>query len=394
MPLVCPECGCGVDAEARLRRPRLAGKARFASLGLCLAAAALGAFHLRDVWRPWFRPAFRTLDEVRNGPWSVHLLERTDALPAGPNRRVEIRFENRTVHVFEGFYIQAGPHPISTPDSNDGQATTADAWGAPVPRIEPGDPDRLPAAGTPGMLGDADGDGTLDLVVEDPSGGSGGYVTGYVFALEAGGSVRPTAILENAVFLDLGDDGHLDALAFDPTYAYRWTSGADRPTPRVLLTAPGVRGGSWGILAERQFTPPPTKETWNTMLAEIAAAHREAIETAEPGDRRFTHPWLTPLLRRTLSLAYAGHPGLARTFFNEAWPDGDTGSLDRATLAAELAAAMQESPFAAALDLGLFGTTAAEMANVEALPLSPSRSHKSNSRRDSGNPAGGSGDLE
>lgn len=392
VPLVCPECGRVVDHESRLRRPRLAGPGRFVSLLMLLGAAGVGVVHLRELWLPWFRPTFRTLDEARNGPWSVQLLERTDALPAGPNRRVEVRFEGRPVHVFDGFHLRAGPR-IATSEPA-ALAPDAESWRTRIPRIDPGAPDRLPPAGSPGLLGDADGDGTLDLVVEDPSGGSGAYVTGYVFALELGGGVRPTAILENAIFVDLGGDGRLDALAFDPTYAYRWTSGADRPDPRVILTAPDTRDGEWAILESWQFGPPPSPTAWRAMIEEIAAAHREAIETAEPGDRRFTHPWLTPLLRRTVSLAYAGHPGLARTFFDEAWPDGDTGSLDRATLAAELAAAMQESPFAAALELTRFGTTAAETASVEALPLSPRRSRESNSRRDSGNPDGESGDPE
>jgi predicted RNA-binding Zn-ribbon protein involved in translation (DUF1610 family) len=347
VPLVCPECGRGIQLESRLRRPRLAGPGRFVAWGSLIAAIGLGVFHLRGSWLPWFRPTFRILDVARNGPWSVHLLERTEALPAGPNRRIEVRFEDRPVHVFEGFYVRAGPNELAPEPLGEPPATL---WTPRVPQLKGRSPDRLPPAGAPGLLGDANGDGMLDLVIEDPSGGSGGFVTGYVLALEPGGSVRPTAILQNAVFADLGGDGHLDAIAFDPTYAYRWTD-ADRPDPRVILTAPSTLDGRWTIDRDRQFIPAPSPEAWRAMIEEIADAHRDAAAETDPGVPPATRPWLSPLLRQTVRLAYAGHPALARDFFEEAWPTGDTGIHDRLVVARELAAAMRESPYAAELDL-------------------------------------------
>ncbi len=204
------------------------------------------------------------------------------------------------------------------------------------------------------MLGDGDGDGRIDLAIEDPSGGSGGYTTTYLFALEPFGSVTPTAILDNVFMMRRDDESGFIALGFDPQFAYRWTSGAGSPRPRVVLAPDGsVPRSNWRCDAEAMRVPPPNDAQWQALLARVREGAARAQAETRPGAEPSSEPWLAPLLATFCDLAYGGHVELAWRFLDEAWPaDGVvrwSEPLDRKALAAELVEALAASPCAESL---------------------------------------------
>ena len=214
LPLVCPECGLRVESEAKTRRPLFTRRGAIVGSVFLLLAVSVFLLRFREPVLRAVLPAWRELDAVSQGPWQVRVLERRDQSQSPPEmpRRIEVRFGGRIVSAFEGFLLRAGASTLTA-------ATTIDennVWPPPLLYPDLGSPDLLPAAGTPGMLGDGDGDGRLDLAIEDPSGGSGGYTTTYLFALEPSGSATPTAILDNVFMVRRDYESGFIAIGFDP----------------------------------------------------------------------------------------------------------------------------------------------------------------------------------
>ncbi len=351
-PLTCPECGRVTNDERGLRRPRFARFGfRFGLLLLLLALTLLGWRFRGSIIRVALGP-WRQLDAVTQGPWEVRLLERRDPTETPPEmpRRVEVCFAGDIVFVMEGFHLRAGAATLGLAAASPGP----DAWPPPPRYPVATDSTRLPAAGSPGMLGDGDGDGRPDLAIEDPSAGSGGYTTTYLFSLEPTGTVVPTAILENAFMVRNDNDSAFDAIGFDPQYAYRWTSGAGSPRPRLVLAPDGsVPRSNWTCDAEAMRLASPSETQWNALLERVREGAARAAAETTPGESVSSEPWLAPLLASFCHLAYGGHPDLAWMFLAEAWPTGalvrGNPPLDREAFAAELAEALAASPCAEVL---------------------------------------------
>ena len=352
LPLVCPECGLRVESEAKTRRPLFTRRGAIVGSVFLLLAVSVFLLRFREPVLRAVLPAWRELDAVSQGPWQVRVLERRDQSQSPPEmpRRIEVRFGGRIVSAFEGFLLRAGASTLTA-------ATTIDennVWPPPLRYPDLGSPDRLPAAGTPGMLGDGDGDGRLDLAIEDPSGGSGGYTTTYLFALEPSGSATPTAILDNVFLVRRDDESGFIAIGFDPQFAYRWTSGAGSPRPRVVLAPDGsVPRSNWRCDADAMRVPPPNDAQWQALLDRVRAGARRAQAASGPDADPSSEPWLAPLLATFCDLAYGGEVELAWRFLDEAWPtDGVVRwgePLDRDAFAAELAEALAASRCAEAL---------------------------------------------
>ncbi len=353
LPLVCPECGLRIESAAKTRRPMFTRRWAIVGGVLLLIAAAVFAARFREPVLRAILPTWRELDAVSQGPWQVRLLERRDQSQSPPEmpRRIEVRFEGRLAYAFEGFLLRAGASTLTAAAEG---GSDAEVWPPPLRYPDFGSSDLLPPAGTPGMLGDGDGDGRLDLAIENPSGGSGGYTTTYLFALEPFGSVTPTAILDNVFIVRRDDESGFVAIGFDPQFAYRWTSGAGSPRPRLVRAPDGmVPRSNWPCDAEAMRLPPPSEAQWQLLLDRVREGVRQARAGARPDADPMSEPWLAPLLATFCDLAYGGHVDLAWQFLDEAWPQGLVARwaepLDRDALAAELAEALAASPCAEAL---------------------------------------------
>lgn len=354
LPIVCPECGTSVSRIGQTARPLVTRRAALLGIGLLAASVGLFAIRFREPLLRAILPAWIELDAVSQGPWQVRLLERRDqsAVPPDMPRRIEVRFEGGLVFAFEGSYVRAGAAAWAPPEAAD--AHRMGAWPPPPRCPDLGSMDRLPPAGTPGMLGDGDGDGRPDLAIEDPSGGSGGFTTTYLFTLEPTGSVVPSAILENAFMVRLDDGSAFEAIGFDPQFAHRWTSGAASPRPRVVLAPDGsVPRSNWNCDADAMRLDPPTEPQWQALLEEVRLGVQRAREQTQPGGDPASEPWLGPLLGTFCDLAYAGHVDLAWRFLDETWPEGAISSWGepraKDAFAAELAEALSQSRGALAL---------------------------------------------
>ncbi len=354
LPLVCPECGTTVSRVGQTARPLVTRRSAILGLGLLATSAGLFTLRYREPLLRAVLPAWIELDAVSQGPWQVRLLERRDQSTVPPEmpRRIEVRFEGSLVFAFEGSYVRAGAAtwaPLQAADAGPRRV-----WPPPLRSPDFGSPDRLPPAGTPGMLGDGDGDGRPDLAIEDPSGGSGGFTTTYLFTLEPTGTVVPSAILENAFVVRRDDDSAFEAAGFDPQFSYRWTSGAASPRPRIVLAPDGaVPRSNWDCDTDVMRLEPPTESQWQALLEAVRLGVQRAREQTQPGGDPASEPWLGPLLGAFCDLAYAGHVDLAWRFLDEAWPEGAVASWGepraKDAFAAELAEALSQSRCAEAL---------------------------------------------
>jgi hypothetical protein len=356
LPIVCPECGTTVARLGQTARPLVTRRATIAGIVLLAIGIGLLSARFREPLLRAILPAWIELDAVSQGSWQVRLLERRDPSTSPPEmpRRIEARFDGRVVLVFEGFHLRAGAATWAPLGAVDGGSSGS--WPPASRSPDLGSPDRLPPAGSPGMLGDGDGDGRPDLAIEDPSGGSGGFTTTYLFTLESTGTVVPSAILENAFVVRRDDDSAFESIGFDPQYSYRWTSGAGSPRPRIVLAPDGaVPRSNWNCDADAMRLDPPTESQWQALLEAVRLGEQRAREQTEPGGDPSREPWLAPLLGTFCDLAYAGHVDLAWRFLDEAWPDGDisvgNGGEPRAkdAFTAELAEALSQSRCAEAL---------------------------------------------
>ncbi len=313
--LRCPECGHsvrnGIEWRQRRRRPRIA-------LIALLVACAAAWFPFRVPVARWVRMTFLPRWEIaaagKAAGASVRIeRDRWNDLPGepqvgGPPRVIVESADGEARTVIPGFYLTVGPH---RPD------------GSPLP------PDD-----TPGFGGDVDGDGEADLVIELPSGGSGGATTTILYAFSREGIV-PKVILENVWFEDEDRNGTFEAVGFDGTFAYVWTSGAGSTRPRIALRPSPERSGPWIIDAERMLRVGPSDEELTALAKSIA--------DASPDNRE---AWLSPLLRGTIRLLYAGRSADAASFLRSHWR-GTPESIG--AFETEFKTTFEKSPYAAAI---------------------------------------------
>jgi hypothetical protein len=311
--LVCPECGKRAGSPRALRRTHRRWRMAGAGL-LVMAAGATGA------WWPWVRhtvprmvlPAYVLESRLEvTGGYVVRVLAprfRDDVL----ERRLEIRRHGRVVFSTDSIYIKLG----------------ASVWPA-----LPGGPG--PGAKPPGLGDDVTGRGVPDLVVEFPTGGSGGNSTTMLFELgdERSGGFKVIGTLPTGTFADMDGDGRPEFVAVEQSLAYRWSPNAGSPRPLVILR---YRSDHFVPAADLMIRPPMTE-------AEVSALVARSADEKIPEEERF----LT-VLKTVIDLIYHGQAEQAWQVLETAWPNGPR---DKAKFGAELKAALAQSPWVTEIEL-------------------------------------------
>jgi hypothetical protein len=284
-PIVCPECGFrAADARALHARRRRPGRA----IGLAVAGLVLLALPWRASIERWAR---------------MHLLPRYEVLASGSAAGFDLRIERDRWNDIEvdGMPL-GGPDRVVVASPTTGSVLVVPGFHLVVgPGRGAAKQTSLPPDDSPGFGGDIDGDGNPDLVIEVPSGGSGGMTTTYIYEFALGGPV-PRSILDNAWFEDEDGDGDFEAVGFESAFAYIWTSGAGSPRPRLALRPDPRNPRRWTIDPERMRAGAPTdaeRDAWRTAIeSNRGAASREA--------------WMSPMLRWVVAELYAGRPAAAK----------------------------------------------------------------------------------
>lgn len=297
------------DWTRRRRHPRVAIVALVIFSGALWPIA--GAPTVRFV-RTNVLPQWKTEFEGRAGGFRVRIDGPTNDSVFG-RRVVAIAPDGSVALTLSTPYPRLGAHPAPVSAATAGRET-------------------VPADNSPGFGVDVDDDKFPDLVIECPTGGSGGALTTYVYRMEPDGLV-PTTVLENAWIELASADGSFRAVGFDGTFAYRWTSGAGSPRPRVILKA---EQGHWIFDREAMRALTPSDADLALVREQIASS------TNAPG----TDAWRSPLLRAVTGLLFAGKTAAARDLLVEQWRDG---TPDLATFQKEFRDAFERSPYASEL---------------------------------------------
>jgi hypothetical protein len=296
--MTCSECGFTGASELDFLRTRRHRWMLIAGPLLLLGGLAGSAGPwLYPVLRHWDVPRYHLQQQVEIGGYRVRVLETNFPEDAGLPRAVEIRRDGALLYHAEGCYFAIG-----------GGTGTASA-----------------AARRVGQGEDITGRGVPNLVIESPSGGSGGYSTHYVFELGDGmrDAFQLIAILGSGFFRDVDGDKRPEFIAVDHTFAYRWTPAYQSPQPCAILRFQNDRY----VVA--------------TDLMRRESPAREAIErelTSLPAGEQFPC-----LLKTVLDLIFSGHAPLAWDLIDRDWPSQ---APDRRQFITEFKAALSESPFA------------------------------------------------
>jgi hypothetical protein len=313
----CPECGfVAKGVRDWRRRKRRSGIAAL----LLVIAVTLGAVPFRGPLRIWgirtFLPRYQSIGQGKAGPVTVrreHDSWNDLGLPEwfGPDRIVLTLPDGTRQLIVSADHVELGASRSSGMPADDSAG-----FGGPLPGL--------------------DDSRTSQLLVTIPSGGSGGNITTMLFELSEHGAT-PLSVLANGWVEDRDHDDTYELVAFDATFAYRWTSGARSTRPAVRLRIEGLLTGMWSLDHAAMRSEAPSE----AMLEQC----RTSVRSAEVGtDAASREAWLGPLLQGTLLLLYSGQPERARAFLEEGW----RGSGDELrTFEGEFAAAFASSPYAA-----------------------------------------------
>lgn len=176
-----------------------------------------------------------------------------------------------------------------------------------------GSPD-LPLEGKAGLLTpigtDVTGLGHPDLVIGEWTGGAHCCFVFYIFEL-GNERMRKVATIDakhsdRAHFEDIDNDGHLEFLMDDWTFAYWHTGFMQSPAPALILR---FRAGKFRLALDLMHKPSPKDEDL-AQRAKDTAANWDSIEPGPP------HEYWGELL----DLIYSGNAGSAWKFAEECWP--------------------------------------------------------------------------
>lgn len=157
---------------------------------------------------------------------------------------------------------------------------------------------------------DITGNGVPDLVAWNYSGGAHCCETFTIFELHPDGPrlLADIASGNSSVdFEDLDDDGDLEAILRDDTFAYWNACYAASPMPRVVLS---YNGSEYAPDLNLMAADPPPPEVWEKLAKTARTCLTNNRGIAECPD----------LWRPMLDLIYGGHAELAWQFFDDAWP--------------------------------------------------------------------------
>ncbi|MCA9285761.1 MAG: hypothetical protein KDA22_11125 [Phycisphaerales bacterium] len=271
--LRCPECGHEVAQERQLHRRHIRWVPTGLGLLLVLAPvfAVLGPVGYRLGWHYAFLPKWRVTKRIDLGVAIVEVQEVRNPRAKDFRRRVVVTRDGERMLVLEGFYFELGG------------ATTAMAT----------DPTRI------GLGEDITGDGLPDLIVQAPTGGSGGATTTSLFSIDTNPwfrGVTPEAVIPwSGLFEPPRPDQPLRFRCGDPTFDYVWTAGYQNPRIQVpLIFRPGPTGSSGAFVPDlpSMRRPGATEQELDDILAKAGP---------QPRDR------FAAVLRHALELIYAGH---------------------------------------------------------------------------------------
>lgn len=303
----CSECGHEATSEFELHRSRWSWPALLVGAGMALAAPVLFTVqHAREAgWVYFLLPTYKVQWEWTVNEFVVQCLETRNPDAADWNRFMRVCRDGETVFTFDGQYMDVG--------------------------VEVGD-----TGITRGRGDDINGDGEPDLIITNDSGGTGCFAETIVLGLgnANGSALGVQARLPNCGrFEDLDHDGILEFVAWDRTFAYRWTSGAGSPYPRVILEWRGFDG----------YVPAPDRMTGPApFLADLDSDIRAKIDACRPDAQWWCRTEL--VLKAMLDLIYSGNSRMAWQVFDRHW-ESDGGWSERESFRREFKDALRESPF-------------------------------------------------
>lgn len=193
--------------------------------------------------------------------------------------------------------------------------------------------------GKPSLI-DLNGDGTLELIIQNYSGGAHCCYQYWIFSL--GETPIQLAFLESKdsalIFMDKDNDGIFEIEGADKTFAYWQTDYATSPAPNFILTfSPN------GIVldTEKMRQPAPIESELENTIMRVRSELGKTI--SDHHDEAWRNAGIHPAVWATmLDLIYTGNGDLAWVFLDRVWRNGVRGKEEfRAAFTAKL----QSSPY-------------------------------------------------
>ncbi|MCC5787203.1 MAG: hypothetical protein JJU33_10940 [Phycisphaerales bacterium] len=183
---------------------------------------------------------------------------------------------------------------------------------------------------------DVTGDGTVDLIVTEFTGGSNCCTNYYIYRV---GSAGPELVDEiraeyGGRFADLNRDGKPEFEGRDWSFAHWRASFAESPAPRIVLAFDGRR---YKLSTELMRTSAPNPRQLEEKIESVLLD--PSWEDGRPP---------VTLWSEALDLIYSGHPELGMRFIRMAWPSNIEGADE---FIAEFRERLNESPHAGDLNL-------------------------------------------
>ncbi len=188
------------------------------------------------------------------------------------------------------------------------------------------------------MGNDITGDGQPNLVVSHWSGGAHCCFSYYVFNI--GKNFKLLDVIEGgdgdlSKFIDVDNDGKLEFVGNDWTFAYRHECFAASPAPQFILK---YINGKYRLALDLMKKPLPTDADEHALIKEINKEQRDilgrvkedmtSVEQADANDFAWVKNDValpSEVWGHMLDLIYTGHPKEAWAFLDKVWPAGKNG---------------------------------------------------------------------